>query len=647
MGQGSTRARNAAALLVAVVALVPRLVFLAEWYRSGSWNLPVVDALEFETDALLILEGRPSPHIYWHAPGLPYFIAGIYAATGWSPAHAALAQAILDAWTCVVTYLLARRWLDHPWAFVSAATCALYAPLIYYTGQLLRPSFFTALLVSWFWVAVEGGARRSWRWHLASGALLGGCALVRETALILVPVACWWAWRLASRPRSAWPRALAVAVGTLVIVAPVTVRNAVVGGEFVPISSSGGINFYIGNQPHAEYLQSAAPGTATWSEITALPRRFGGALTPGERSAFFFREGARYWVEDPLGASGNLLKKGLALLTAHEIPRNQSMYEGREHSRLLSALIWKWGGFAFPFGLVGPLALVGLIFYSRRNQELSFLAWVVGAYALGIIAFFPVARYRVPLVPFLVCWSTLGLRHTLAMARSPGAAGRHRLLWALVVLSGAGVLVNGGWVRTRWDPATDAFTRAWTHQLRGRPAAAIAELERALALNPGYDEAMVNLAALYGMRGNAARAADLAQRALAREPDNPKAWVNLAKAQSILQQPAQAESSLVRAITLQPDLPEAWTAYLGLPRSPVRAERALDLARLATETWPRDPTAWIRLGRLLCEAGRTEEAAAALEAALRANPRADAARAELLRPGSTGECQGLETPSDR
>jgi tetratricopeptide (TPR) repeat protein len=615
-------------LLIALVALAPRMIFLAEWYRPGSWNLPVVDALEFETDALHLLEGRPNPQVYWHAPGLPYFIAGIYAATGWVPLHVALAQALLGAWTCVAVYLLGRRWLGGRWALLPVLTCALYGPLIYFEGQLLRPSLFTALLAWWFWIAIEAGARRSWRLHAAAGVLLGVCALVRETALILVPVACWWALRSGSGHGRAWPRALAAAVGTLLVVAPVTVRNAAVGHEFVLISSSGGINFYIGNQPHAADLQSVEPGTAGWSEITALPRRMGGALTPGERSRFFYRQGWAYWIRDPLGAARNMLEKVLALASAQEIPRNQSLYEGRRHSRLLAALVWRWGGFAFPFGLLGPLALVGLVFGLRRNRELAFLAVVVGVYALGIVAFFPVARYRVPLVPLLACLAALGIRHGLEAVRARRVLP---VLAVLAVLAAGALLVDGGWVDARWNPATDAFARAWTHQQCGRPAAAIAELENVLVLDPGNQEALSNLAALYGMRGDAGRAADTARRALALDPNRPKAWVNLGTAQLMLGQTAQAESSLTRALELQPDLPEAWTAYLRLARDPEGEARALRLARLATETWPHDPTGWVRLGHLLYAAGRLDEAEAALQAALRANRGARDALAELER----------------
>jgi tetratricopeptide (TPR) repeat protein len=273
--------------------------------------------------------------------------------------------------------------------------------------------------------------------------------------------------------------------------------------------------------------------------------------------------------------------------------------------------------------------LTGLIFAVRRNPELTLLVVVVGVYAIGIVAFFPVARYRVPLVPLLACAAALGVREIAEAVRS--SRRTRSVLTVLAVLTGAAVLVDGGWVRARWDPAVDAFTRAWTHQQRGRPAAAIAELEHALVLDPGHHEALANLAALYGMRGEPARSADTARRALALDPDRPRAWVNLANAQLMLGQPAEAESSLTRALALQPDLPEAWTAYLRLARGPESEERVLRLARTATETWPRDPTGWVRLGHLLRESGRVEEAEAALNAALRANPGSPDARAELER----------------
>src|SRR5207249_3702445 len=112
-------------------------------------------------------------------------------------------------------------------------------------------------------------------------------------------------------------------------------------------------------------------------------------------------------------------KKLYLLLAGNEIPRNQEIYPARAYSPVLRALLWKVPGLAFPFGLLLPLAVVGLAVGSSRAP---WLAAIVGAYALAILAFFITARYRVPLVPFLLVFAAEGVRWFLRDARAPERA---------------------------------------------------------------------------------------------------------------------------------------------------------------------------------------------------------------------------------
>ncbi len=634
------------------MALLPRLVFQLEWYRPGSWSLPVIDALEYELDALRILEGRAESTVYWHAPGMSYFIAGVYALAGWVPARVGAVQALLGAWTCVVAFLLARRWSGPRWGLLAFAICALYGPLIYFEGQLLRATLFTALLTTWCWVHVRWlGDHGPWG-ALVSGLFLGATALVRETALILAPVAALgYAWprrrpqRCAVRPsepraadtdapslpeehprpmtrRRSWLPAVALLLGTTVAIAPVTLRNWMAGGEPVLISSSGGVNFYIGNHPDGRALQEAGPGTSAWARITAAARRQKGALTPAERSHAFYLLGWEYWSRDPAGAAANTLRKAVELVSAHEIPRNQDLYLDREHSRVLSALAWRWGGFALPFGLLGPLAITGLLLGTAGRRERRLLAWMVLVYALITVVFFPAARYRVAWVPLLACFAVLGVR---LLVRARGGA-RWR---AVAVLVCAAVLVNGGWATVTSDPAARSYARAWSLQSRGRSVEAIGAYEELLRSHPDHLEARVNLAALYGLRGQARQALAAARGAIAIDSTDAQAWINLGNAQLMLSRTEAAERSLERGLRLQPDAPEGWSAYLRLLGPRKTGSHVIDLARLATRRWPADPVGWVRLGYLLREAHRLPEAEEALLEAIQRNPRSDEAWRQL------------------
>src|SRR5206468_994583 len=113
------------------------------------------------------------------------------------------------------------------------------------------------------------------------------------------------------------------------------------------------------------------------------------------------------------------LKKVYLFLAGNEIPRNQEIYPAREYSPVLRLLLWKVPGLAFPFGLLMPLGLVGMAVRWRRAPM---LAAIVVAYGAAVLAFFITARYRMPLVPYLLIFAAAGVRWLFKEARAPARA---------------------------------------------------------------------------------------------------------------------------------------------------------------------------------------------------------------------------------
>jgi len=60
------------------------------------------------------------------------------------------------------------------------------------------------------------------------------------------------AWETLLEGRYFTVEALLFAAGLVLPIIPVTLHNALVGHDFVPIASQGGVNFYIGNNPVAD-----------------------------------------------------------------------------------------------------------------------------------------------------------------------------------------------------------------------------------------------------------------------------------------------------------------------------------------------------------------------------------------------------------
>ena len=627
-------------LVAFLLALAPRLLFFLEWNRAGLLNLPVVDAATFDGEARSLLAGTwPGPEPFWQAPLYSYLLAGLYRLVGWSWPAARLLQAFVGAGTCVLVYALARRRVTERWARVAFGIAALYGPLIYFEGQLLRETLGTFLLALWAWLEDRGGddelrgaGPRRLTWAVAGGATLALVTLCRENALILAPAAlAWRLWR--HRDRNALVNAAAWAIAFALVLSPVTIHNARTSRTFVPISTGGGINLFLANNAHAKETLAIRPGR-DWNALVARPWREARALEPADEARFLTREALTWMTHEPIAFAEGLARKTLDLCAGRELKRNLDLYEARHGSRMLAVLMWKLGPLGFPFGLLAPLAAVGLFARGRRDP----LAWMTLLFAAGVVLFFPSARHRLPIVPFLIIFATIGLVVLTERSVSGGRRVRLALVGALVFVL---ALLGGGPLGASSlpdDPSEPHFLRGTALAALERDAEATRELEAAVRLSPTHEEAWADLAVLRGRGGELARAEDAARRAVTIDSTYADAWADLASVRAARGDTSGAEADYRRALKLEPDLAGAAVGLARLLNAGGRADEALALLEEARGESPRNEDLALLLSALQSRAGRIEASAATLEGLTRFRPRnADAwnnlgiARAQLGR----------------
>ena len=153
-------------------------------------------------------------------------------------------------------------------------------------------------------------------------------------------------------------------LGTLVAVAPVSLRNATIGGDAVLISYNGGVNFYVGNNSDYEKTISVRPGWE-WEELVAQPLREG-LVQPSDKSRYFYARAFESIAQAPLEYGALLVWKTAQFWHGDEIERNQEIYYWRKYSAVLATFLWKWG-LAFLLDSVTPLALIGLAVYVHQR----------------------------------------------------------------------------------------------------------------------------------------------------------------------------------------------------------------------------------------------------------------------------------------
>jgi dolichyl-phosphate-mannose-protein mannosyltransferase/tetratricopeptide repeat protein len=533
------------------LALVPRLVALAQLHGSPWLTVPLGDARFFDDWGQRVAAGEGGGEVFYQAPLYPYALGLVYALFGHVPGLVRALQCLLGALAAVWIGDGTSRLFGRRAGLAAGALAALYGPWIWYDLQLEKSALACALTAFLFWLALspmpEGSAGRALGRALAAGMALGALTLLRENAAVLL-VALAVAVGRAREGRGA--RLAALVGGFALVLAPVALRNRALGGAPLPTASNAGVNFYIGNGAEADgqyrpLIAGRGHPDHEREDATRIAQDMSGrALTPAEVSGFWFRLALSEMRAEP----GHWL-----WLTAHKA---RLLAHRREIMDAVAFEVFQDGSWVLRvlglvgFGLLLPLAVAGMVLAGRRgNAGLSLAA--AGLLALSILAFFVVGRFRLGLVPLLAPFAGLAL----ARLREEGAPRRGAALalaglallaaWWPLASSGderatsaanlASELTRRGdfagaerfarEARAR-DPrsADAAYNLGVALRQLGRNAEAVEPFEAAMALEPAYSaDVLAELGALRALAGDAAGARALLERALALDPSHASA----------------------------------------------------------------------------------------------------------------------------
>ena len=612
-----------------LLALTLRLAVLYERADSPGFEVPIVDAGVYDQMARQLLAGEDAePRMFWQPIFYPLYLSTVYWLTDGSIFAVKILQALLGALTCCLTFLVALQLADRRTGLVAGGITALYGPLILFEGELLAASwaaFWSVALVGLFTLASRARAE-AWirsRWALGLGVSGAIAVLTRPSFLPFYAIAwLWllWRWRGSGGQRLASPAAAAI-VGFATLALPVAIASQNVTGHFGLLPGSGGLNSYIGNNPSTCETLSVRPGDA-WGELIDLPARHG-ATGYAERNRYFYGQVLEYFRDQPFDFVAGLGAKALRFASSRELPRNIDIYFSRGESRLLSGLSWKWGTFGFPFGLVLPLAILGIINGWRRLGAplLLFLA----LYPTAVVLVFVTARYRVPIVPVLAIPAAMGI---FELARVVAGRGKP-LAVASAVLVVAALLVTlpGPFCEEALNMEADFYyCLAFAQAERDDPAGAITHYQRALESDPDLEHVHYNLGLLYAAQDELPQAIDHYRQALELDPDHARAHNNLG---SVYQRQGKMEDAVAHFTSATRGDPELLPAQRNLAKSLLglgRSQEALAqidiLGDLLAKTGEPEASeiAFLRGGAYL-QTGELERAAAALRQAAAADPR--------------------------
>jgi tetratricopeptide (TPR) repeat protein len=304
----------------------------------------------------------------------------------------------------------------------------------------------------------------------------------------------------------------------------------------------------------------------------------GHRLTPGEVSNYWVRQTLEFIQTEPGRWLALLGWKAALVVNRTEFVDTESQVSYEESSPLLRAL-----AYVGHFGILMPLAILGVLATWRERSRFSVYYAMAVAYAVSVVMFYVSARYRLPLVPFLMLFAAGGLTCAPWFVRS---ASRAKIATAVVVVGIVTVATN-------------------------RPLLSGELMQAATETNLGV--------ALH-MDGKLQQAEAHYRRALELQPDYASAYVNLGMALTELQRPEEAIAAYTRALDLgsaDPDL-KYRLGYALLQAG--RPAEAVEYLKMAIAAGRHSAEAYNNLGIALTRAGRPDEAIIAYREALNINP---------------------------
>jgi len=191
-------------------------------------------------------------HTGYFPPGWPFLLSRLILVFGINPLAGVLTNIALSLGIVLVAYRLSKRiWGESAgrWTAVILAFCPSQ---VMFSNLLCSEILFTFLFLFSLDLTLDQSPSivKALAQSLFSGLILGAATLVRSVTaiypLILIPLF----FRRPITNKQPWLRWMMVLAGFALVVIPWIIRNHSQVGR-TTISTNGGVNFYIGNNPHS------------------------------------------------------------------------------------------------------------------------------------------------------------------------------------------------------------------------------------------------------------------------------------------------------------------------------------------------------------------------------------------------------------
>jgi 4-amino-4-deoxy-L-arabinose transferase-like glycosyltransferase len=382
------------------ISLVIRLLFIIIFPIK-----PHSDAANYNNLAIGLIEGTGYAGGIgsYLPPGQSFFLAAIYFIFGYNPQIACIIQALISSLTCIIIYYIGKSILNKKIGIISGLIAALYPTLIVFSGLLFSETLFIFLFSLLTLSLLRIYEERSAKNILIAGVSLGLATLVRPAIIGLLPFIL--IWMLLSSPdiKKNLIKFTVIILIAVVIISPWIIRNYNVHNEFVLVSTNGGVNFWIGNNPEA----TGTYGSCDWPNVPNSP--FLETTDEIKRDRLGYEKGLDFIKENPYEFFILSFKK------FSHFWRFPFTFSGLYLDGLFINPIPKWLFIVLvpltiiPYVLLIPSTIFGIIFYQKWNNQAYLLVLLMFYYILIHSIVFGASRFHLQIIHCLIIFAAYGI----------------------------------------------------------------------------------------------------------------------------------------------------------------------------------------------------------------------------------------------
>jgi hypothetical protein len=360
-------------------------------------------------------------------PLYPLFLASLYRlAGGGENGYLVVApvQSLLMVVNVALVMAIGRRLFGASVALMAGVLSLFYQPYLFHLPtRLISDSLYLTLILSGLYALLRAEEGR-WKLPTAAFFAFGLSIATRANGVLLLPILFVWGWlSIRHRPRR-WAMMLLFALCITLPLMPWWIRNAKAFDRFIPLSTNGGWNFYLGhNEAYA-----GNPGLGEGTDYAIFDRLLRDGRTEWEADRELYERGLAYARSHPWETVINVLRKAkvtfsVTTLRTWNLLCITAIIFGAValrcppgHSRrksvggaLIAAGVVLWliqaayvfsaldrglAGVGVSFGLMGIVGLAGMVVAFRRGHNHWLLVGLYISQLAACLVYVPLTRIR-------------------------------------------------------------------------------------------------------------------------------------------------------------------------------------------------------------------------------------------------------------